>query len=115
MKTLIKLIITALILHATYKAGTVYLRHWQLKEDVTQIAQFGVRRTDHELRNGVIDAARRREIALNPNAVSVKRQNHHIIIDATYTDHVELVPRYFYPWNAKLHVDVLTLVLQEAK
>jgi hypothetical protein len=115
MKSLIKLIIAALILHATYKAGTVYLRYWQLKEDVTQIAQFGVRQTDHELRNSVIDAASRRDIALTPNAVSVKRENHHIIIDATYKEQVEVVPRYFYPWDAKLHVDVLTLVLQEAK
>ena len=115
MRTLIKLIIAALILHATYKAGTVYLRYWQLKEDVTQIAQFGVRQTDNELRNAVLDAARRRDIALTPNVISVKRQNHHIIIDATYTEQVEVIPRYFYPWEAKLHVDVLTLVLQEAR
>jgi hypothetical protein len=115
VKTLIKLIITALILHATYKAGTVYLRYWQLKEDMTQIAQFGVRQTDNELRNSVLDAARRRDIPLNPNTISVKRQNHHIIIDATYREQVELVPRYFFPWDARLHVDVLTLVLQEAK
>ena len=64
---------------------------------------------------GVIDAAKRREIALDPEAISVRRQNHHIIIEATYTEQVELAPRYFYPWDAKLHVDVLTLVLQEAK
>ena len=30
-------------------------------------------------------------------------------------EQVELAPRYFYPWDAKVHVDVLTLVLQEAK
>jgi hypothetical protein len=115
MKAIIQLLIAALILHATWRAGTVYLRYYELKDDVTQIAQFGVRQTDNELRNGVIDAAKRRDIALDPDSVTVRRQNHHIIIDATYTEQVELAPRYFYPWNAKLHVDVLTLVLQEAK
>ena len=115
MKAIIKLLIAALVIHATWKAGTVYLRYHALKEDVTQIAQFGTRRSDNELRNGVVDAAKRREIALAGGDVSVKRDNHHIIIDANYTEQVELAPRYFYPWDAKLHVDVLTLVLQEAK
>ena len=115
MKTIIKLIIAALILHATWRAGTVYLRYYELTDEVTQIAQFGVRQTDNQLINGVVDAAKRLDIALDANAVTVKRQNHHIIIDAHYLDQVELAPRYFYPWDAKLHVDVLTLVLQEAK
>jgi hypothetical protein len=115
MKAIIKLIIAALILHATWRAGTVYLRYYEFKDDVTQVAQFGTRQTDNELRNGVVSAAKRHDIALDPGAVSVRRENHHIIIDAEYTDQVELAPRYFYPWQAKLHVDVLTLVLQEAK
>jgi hypothetical protein len=115
MKAILKLIIAALIIHATWKAGTVYFRFYGLKEDVTQIAQFGVRQTDNDLRNGVVDAAKRRDIPLGADAVTVRRQNHHIIIDATYKEQVELAPRYFYPWDAKLHVDVLTLVLDEAK
>ena len=115
MKAIIKLLIAALILHATWRAGTVYLRYYQFKDDVTQVAQFGTNQTDNQLRNGVIDAAKRREIALDSDSVSVRRQDHHIIIDATYTEQVELAPRYFYPWDARLHVDVLTLVLQEAR
>jgi hypothetical protein len=115
MKTIIKLVIAALVLHATWKAGTVYLRYYQFKDDVTQVAQFGTRQTDNEMRSEVLAAAKRREIVLDPDAVSVRRQNHYIVIDAAYREQVELAPRYFYPWDAKLHVEVLTLVLQEAK
>lgn len=115
MKTIVKLIIAALVIHATFRAGIVYMRYYEFKDDVTQIAQFGVRATDKELRSNVIDAARRREIPLDPDTVRVTRQNQHIIIDARYLEQVELVPRYFYPWTANVHVDVLTLVLQEAK
>ena len=115
MKAIIKLIIAALIIHATWRAGTVYLRFHGLKDDVRQIAQFGIRQTDNQLRNGVVDAAKRRDIPLGGDAVTVLRENHHIIIDATYQEQVELAPRDFYPWDAKLHVDVLTLVLTEAK
>ena len=115
MKTIFKLIIAALVIHATYRAGVVYMRYYEFKDDVTQIAQFGVRQTDNQLRNGVLEAAKRHAIPLDPGAIMVRRENHHIIIDARYLEQVELAPRYFYPWTANLHVDVLTLVLQEAK
>ena len=115
MKTILKLVIAALVIHATYRAGVVYMRYYEFKDDVTQIAQFGVRRTDNELKNNVLDAARRRQISLNPDAIRVRRENHHILIDARYLEQVELAPRYFYPWTAHVQVDVLTLVLQEAK
>lgn len=115
MKAIVKLILAALVLHATWRAGTVYLRYYEFKDEVTQIAQFGTRQTDNQLRNAVLDAAKRRDIALEADAVTVRRQNYRIIIDSHYREQVELAPRYFYPWDAKLHVDVLTLVLQEAK
>ena len=115
MKSIIKLLIAALVLHATWKAGTVYMRYWEFKEEVTQIAQFGVRKSDNDIRNGVFELAKRRDIPLDPRNISVKRQNHRIIVDANYMEQVELIPRYFYPWEAKMHVDVLTLVLQEAR
>jgi hypothetical protein len=115
MKSIIKLLITAAVLHATWRAGTVYMRYWEFKEEVTQVAQFGVHQSDNQLRNNVYEAAKRREITVDPNDISVKRQNQRIIIDANYLERVELVPTYFYPWEAKVHVDVLTLVLQEAK
>lgn len=115
MKTIIKLLITGLVLHGVWRAGNVYMRYYEFKDEVTQIAQFGVQKTDNQLINAVNDAAKRRQIPLNAAAISVQRPNGRIIIDATYREQVEIVPRYFYPWDAKLHVDVLTLVLQEAR
>jgi hypothetical protein len=67
------------------------------------------------MREAVLEAAKRRDIALDADAVSVRRPNQRIIIDANYREQVELAPRYFYPWEAKVHVDVLTLVLQQAR
>lgn len=115
MKSLIKLIIAAAVIHATWKGGNAYMRYWQFKEQVTEIAQFGVRRTDNELHNLVLEAAKEKDIPLDPGAINVQRRQAHIIIDATYLERVEVLPSYFYPWQAKMHVDVLTLVLQEAK
>jgi hypothetical protein len=115
MKIIIQLIVAALVIHATWRAGTVYMRFYEFKDDVTQIAQFGVRETNFQLKTGVLDAAKRRDIPVGADDVTITRQNQRIIIDARYQEQVELLPRYFYPWTANVHVDVLTLVLQEAK
>ncbi len=111
MKTIIKLIVAALVVHATYRAGTVYLRYYNFRDDVQQIAQFAGRQSDGELRNKVLESAQQRGIPLDPDAATVRRQNNHLQIDATYTEKIELLPRYFYPWEFKMNVDVLTISL----
>ncbi len=111
MKTLIKLVIAALIVHATYRAGTVYLRYYEFRDDVQQIAQFAGRQTDGDLRNRVMEAAQLHRIPLDPDAATIRRLNNHLLIDATYTEQIELLPRYFYPWQFKMNVDVLTVSL----
>jgi len=115
MKAIIKLVIAALVIHAVWRAGTVYLRYYEFKDEVTQIAQFGVNVPNNVLRDHVLDASKRLDLPVDPDSVTVQRRQAHILIDANYTEQVEILPRYFYPWQAKMHVDVLTLVLQEAK
>ncbi len=111
MKTIVKLVIAALIVHATYRAGSVYLRYYEFRDDVQQIAQFAGRQTDGELRNRVMEAAQLHGIPLNPDAASIRRLNNHLLIDATYTEQIEVLPRYFYPWLFKMNVDVVTISL----
>ena len=111
MKTIIKLIIAALIVHGTWRAGTVYLRYFEFRDDVQQIAQFAGRQTDSELLTRVMEAAQVHGIPLAPSAATVRRLNNHLLIDATYTERIELLPRYFYPWQFKMNVDVLTTTL----
>ena len=115
MKTIIKLVIAALVIHATWRAGTVYLRYYEFKDEVTQIAQFGVNETDNELRDA---RAGRGEAARH----SRRAGRRHRAAPATTHPHRRELHRagrapaaIFLSLGAKMHVDVLTLVLQEAK
>ncbi len=109
MKTIIKLVVAALVVHATYRAADVYLRYYNFRDDVHQIAQFAGRQTDAELRDRVLEAAQQREVPLDPGVITVRRKPNHLLIDATYSERIELLPRYFYPWEFKVDVDVLTI------
>lgn len=110
MKVLVKLIIAAAILHATWRAGSVYFKYYQLRESVEEIALFSGNRSDDELRNRVQEVAKGLEIPLDAERISVRRDDNHTLIDASYDERIELLPRYYYPWRFDVKVDAFTLV-----
>jgi hypothetical protein len=110
MKALVKLIIAALVIHATWRTGTVYFRHYQLKDGLQQTAQFSGTRSESDLHNRVMELAGELQVPLDPENVRVRRQDNHTLIDATYDEQIEVLPRYFYPWQFRVHVDAFTLV-----
>ncbi len=110
MKALIRLIVAALIIHATWRAGAVYWRNYQFRDGVQQTAQFSARRADSELRDQVMQLAKEYEIPLDPERLTVRRTDNHTLIDASYDERIELLPRYFHPWRFDVNVDALTLI-----
>jgi hypothetical protein len=110
MKTIIKLIIAALIVHATWRAGMVYFRFYQFKDGVQQTAQFSGTRSEQDLHGRVLELAREFQVPLDADRVTVRRQDNRTVINATYDERIELLPRYFYPWQLRVNVDAFTIV-----
>jgi hypothetical protein len=110
MKALIRLTIAALIIHATWRAGTVVWRNYQFRDGVQQTALFSGRRTDNELRLQVMEIAKAYEIPLDPERLAVHRPPDHTIIIASYDERIELLPRYYYPWTFNVNEDALTFI-----
>ena len=110
MKALIKLIIAALVVHATWRAGMVYWQYYQFRDGVQQIAQFAGRQPDAEVHNRVLGLAKELLVPLDPDRLSVRRQENHTLIAASYDERIELLPRYFYPWEFRVAADAFTIV-----
>ena len=109
MKTLLKLAVAALVIYACWQAGSVYLRYYQFKDEVQQTALFGAAKSDSELHKVIMDIANRMQVPLAPENVSVRRGENHVMIDAAYTEKIQLVPTYYYPYDFKVKLDVLTM------
>ena len=75
MRTIIKLAIAALVLHAAYQVGTAYWDHYQFTDAVQQIAQFGEREPIAEIKKRVIDLAAERTLPIAEDAITVTRRN----------------------------------------
>ncbi len=108
MKQLIKLAIAALITYAAWNAGNAWLVYIKFKDDVEQLAAFGTKMSDEELRAKVLEAASQRSVSLN-DEVGVRRENQRTYIDTSYNDAINVLPWYTYPYTFEVHVSALTL------
>ncbi|MCM3878778.1 MAG: hypothetical protein ND807_01600 [Vicinamibacterales bacterium] len=109
MKTLIKLLIAALVVHACWRGAGVFWRYSKLKDGAQSAALFAGQRSEAEIQTRVIEIARELDVPLDPEKLTVRKVPNHIYIKGVYTEKIEVVPSYFYPWAFTLDLDVLTL------
>jgi hypothetical protein len=109
MKTIIKLLLAAAIVHATWKTGSAYFRYYKLKDGAHAAALFAGSRSEGEIENRVLDIAHELDVPINPGQIAVRREPNHTFVNATYTERIEVLPSYFYPWQFHLNLDVITM------
>jgi hypothetical protein len=110
LKLLIKLALAALLANAAWRLGSAYLTFYRFKDAVTEAAQFGGDKTDTELQQRVVDLASQYDIPLTEDGLLVRRNDrNHTFIDGSYTQPVDLLPGYRYPWPFSWQIDVFTL------
>jgi type III secretion system FlhB-like substrate exporter len=97
MKTLIKLIIAAVLVNAAYKGGSVFLKYYQFKDETQQMILFGQGQTVGDLTRQILSEATKREVPLEEDGVTVNREGARTLAEVAYTESVEVFPRYFYP------------------
>ena len=108
MKTLVKLIVVALLANALWRLGSTYATFYKFKDSVTEAAsQEGT--TEDELRQKVVDLARTYDLPLTAAAITITREAQHISVQGSYTKPVAVLPGYEYPWPFTVDVDAYPL------
>ncbi len=109
MRTLIKLAIAALVIHATYQIGSAYWDHYQFTDAVQQVSQFGESEPIAEIKNRVMELAAERNLPISDEAITVSRSQRRIDVDGAYTREILLAPGYKRRWTFTVDVVVITL------
>ena len=109
MKTIIKLLLAALVVHACWKGSTVFWRHYELKDGAQKAALFAGNRTEAEIHSRIMEIARELDVPLDPEKLTVRKAPNHTYVNTAYTEKIEVVPTFFYPWDFKLDLDVFTI------
>jgi hypothetical protein len=109
MRTLIKLAIAALVIHAAYQVGSAYWDHYQFTDAVQQVAQFGESEPLAEIKTRVMELAAERHLPIADEAITVTRSQRRIDVDGAYTREVLLAPGYKRRFTFTVDVVVITL------
>ncbi len=97
MKTVIKLVIAALLVNAAYRGGSVFLKYYQFKDETQQMILFGQAETVQALASQILNEATKREVPLDGDGIEVKREGMRTVAEVSYNEKIEVFPRYFYP------------------
>ena len=109
MKTILKLLIAAAILNGTARAAMATWRYYQFKDATQQTLIFGANATTAQLHDLILQRAGELELPVQPENVEVTRDGQRTLARASYTESVELFPRYFYPFDFSFAVDELAM------
>ena len=92
MKTIIQLILAALLLHACIRAGDAAWRYFSLKDAIEQEVLFASRETAARLEQRVVEIASEHGVELEPKSVAVQRQRFLTTVTYSYRERIPLVP-----------------------
>lgn len=110
MQTLLKLAFGALLILGTVQAGRAAIKHYAFVDAIQEAMLFVGSLTEEELVDRVMAIAADHEVPLEYENITVRREAFQVLVDGTYTDTVELIPRVLSrPWDFTIDVDVRLL------
>jgi hypothetical protein len=115
VKTVIKLVIAALVVHACWRSANVVLKYYKFKDAVHETVLFSSSKSDAQVQARVLELAQQFDVPVQPENVTVRRVDNRTIINAVYTDQIELVPTKFYPWEFKVDVEAFNVYMPSSK
>ncbi len=108
IKLLLKLIVVALVANAAWHLMTAYTAHYKFKDSVQQTTQFGNSQTVEQLKTRILALASDYDLPISEDDLSVRREQFHTIVDASYSKQIDLAPGFSQPWRFEVHVDTFS-------
>jgi hypothetical protein len=109
MKTLIKLLIAAIIVNAVVRSALAATRYYRLKDSMEQVLVFGNDLRIAQLHDQIMKRAAELEVPLAPANMTVKRDGARTTVKASYTESIALFPNYLYPVDFTMDVQTNAL------
>ena len=104
MKTILKLIVVAILANALWHVGTAYAAFYKFKDSVTEAASQG-ESTEEELRQKIVELASTYDVPVRADDLTVVREVHHTSIHGSYKQGVAMFPGFEYQWPFSLDLD----------
>ncbi len=104
-RKLLNLAVVLLIAHAGWKIGPVFFRHFAFKDKITEAARYSGRHPAADLQKEILAIAGAEGVPLDPKGLNVQKAGERVRIDARYTENLQLLPRYDYPYEFTVSIE----------
>jgi hypothetical protein len=111
MKTILKLLVAAVVINASVRAGMVAMNYYEFKETAHQAVLFGASSSTGEIRERILEKAGELKLPIDPANVTVSRRGPRTWADASYRQPVEFFPNQAYPVSLSFSVEGYQMVL----
>ena len=101
MKTIIKLIVVAVLANALWHVGTAYAGFYKFKDSVSEAASQG----ESTEAQKIVELASTYDLPLAADDFTVTREVHHTAIRGSYKQRVAMFPGFEYQWPFNIDLD----------
>lgn len=105
IRTLIKLAIVVVVVHAAVKIVPVFWTYVKFKDAVTETARFSSRRSQDEITTRVLAIAERYDLPISRGDIEVRKVEDRTYVNTRYSVQLEYFPSKFYPWDFVVNVE----------
>ena len=109
MKTILKLIVVALLANASWHLFSAYSPHYKFKDAAQYAAQFRAMMADEEVQDKIMGLAAQFDIPVTADQVLVTHQGQRTSVKVAYERKIELLPGFSRVWPFAFEVDALNL------
>jgi hypothetical protein len=109
MKTLLKLLVVAVVLNGAYRIGMAEYRFSQLKDSTHSMLVLGTETPIEQVKEQILTKAADLNLSVSPDRVSVTREGVRTTATVAYQEDVEVFPGYTYPRNYSFTDEIVPL------
>jgi hypothetical protein len=115
MKTILKLLVAAVLINGAVRAGFAAVNYYEFKEAAQQAVLFGAAEPTSDIRRLILERAKALNLPVAPDNVTVQRQGGRTWANASYSQAVELFPNQPYPISFSFSVEAYSMILAPKK
>jgi len=106
-RKLFDLLMLILIVNAVWRVGPAFYQYFVFRNQVAETARWSAGQSERELRDILLEMARRSDLPVRDEDLTVRRQQQRLLIDVRYVQPLEILPLYTYDYEFRISVDTL--------
>ena len=94
----------------SWHIASAYISYYKFKDAVNEQAIHSASRSESQLRDKVIELAATYDEPVDPDAITIRRDDEHTIVQTSYLKPVAVFPGYEYQWPFSVNVDAFVVL-----